>query len=365
MVNVDEKKLKMASGKDRYRLDQKSPNRTPGFESFKQADDGMYYFHFNDDTSTPLLFSQGYKTAKDRDRGLNAVKRNLDHYELKSEKEKHFWIIRSGNAQEIARSRDFGDVGERDVALMQVSQLVFEKSLPTHPSEVAAEKSFVEDEGGRLKRHLFTLEWQERGKQEDLLGIIQYTRTQKKASFQGLDVQTILSFLQNHVPELRPEAISPHAGPAQKGNDITEFKRRWEEAKEVDETKTRGVKPYEMTEKRHAWVESALKVVENGVATDHQAIKLQPWVAFSLQLKGVALGAHYKLALYSRSFDNGRNTELSELQGQLAADGAISWRIAGAHLPEGSHLLNARVEIEGAGESLQRSFSSRAVHFYR
>ena len=80
-----------------------------GFEMLRAAD-RRHYFLFNADDGRPLLFSQGYKTSAGRDQGVRSLIRlgaNPARYQAAQEGGRHFFAIRAGNRQEIARSGDF------------------------------------------------------------------------------------------------------------------------------------------------------------------------------------------------------------------------------------------------------------------
>lgn len=102
---------------NQYNLDRKSTSGNEGFEDFRNADDKQHYFHLNDQKAAALLFSQGYASAKSRDNGIRSVIKNggdRTRYELREEGGKHYFILRAGNRQEIARSRNFATVAEAE-----------------------------------------------------------------------------------------------------------------------------------------------------------------------------------------------------------------------------------------------------------
>jgi uncharacterized protein YegP (UPF0339 family) len=102
---------------DDYNLSQKSQSSKAGFESFK-GEDGRYYFHFNDQTGTALLFSQAYMKTAERDVGIKSVQKNAvikARYETINEDDKHYFVLRAGNNFAIGRSRFFKTKAEMEV----------------------------------------------------------------------------------------------------------------------------------------------------------------------------------------------------------------------------------------------------------
>lgn len=100
---------------DDYNLLQPSRTGRPGFESFKNEKDGRYYFHFNDAKGVAFLFSQAYQVETTRDKGIQSVVKNAvveAQFEHQNTGGGFFFILRAGNRQEIARSREFDSLKE-------------------------------------------------------------------------------------------------------------------------------------------------------------------------------------------------------------------------------------------------------------
>lgn len=80
-----------------------------GFELYRE-DDELFYFHFNDANSQPLLFGRGFSAAAKRDRRVEAVIKNAGiekRYEILEENGAFYFTLKARNGQEIARSRRF------------------------------------------------------------------------------------------------------------------------------------------------------------------------------------------------------------------------------------------------------------------
>lgn len=83
-----------------------------GFTKFTK--DGEYYFAFNGEDGNTYLRSEGYTNEPGRDNGIESVIKNapLDERWIKAydEKEKyHYYALKAGNRQEIARSCEYQD----------------------------------------------------------------------------------------------------------------------------------------------------------------------------------------------------------------------------------------------------------------
>jgi uncharacterized protein YegP (UPF0339 family) len=92
---------------DDYNFAQPSRSGRLGFESFKNENDGRFYFHFNDSQGVALLFSQAYRREIDRDKGVQSVIKNVSvetHFERHTTEGGCFFLLRAANRQEIARS---------------------------------------------------------------------------------------------------------------------------------------------------------------------------------------------------------------------------------------------------------------------
>lgn len=90
----------------------RSDNKGDGFSTFQEGDN--YYFTYSVDGNVYLI-SENYNTKKGRDNGVESVKKNMknkDRMVTKSENGKHFFSLRAGNNQEIARSRYFNSAAD-------------------------------------------------------------------------------------------------------------------------------------------------------------------------------------------------------------------------------------------------------------
>jgi len=83
-----------------------------GFTKFEKA--GEYYFAYNNGNNEVFLRSEGYTTEKARDNGIESVKKNApidERWGTESvlNDKYHFYYLKAGNHQEIARSCSYSD----------------------------------------------------------------------------------------------------------------------------------------------------------------------------------------------------------------------------------------------------------------
>ncbi len=90
-----------------------------GFDQF-DGEDGEFYFTYNL-AEKVILISEGYKSDKSRDNGIQSVEKNLPiearYQKQVHENGKHYFNLKAGNNQEIATSRWFDSEAERDTAI--------------------------------------------------------------------------------------------------------------------------------------------------------------------------------------------------------------------------------------------------------
>lgn len=78
-----------------------------GFHTFQNEGNGQYYFAFNNADGKTFLRSEGYQTPKSRDNGIQSVIKNgpiEKNWNTFFENNHHFYALKAGNNQEIARS---------------------------------------------------------------------------------------------------------------------------------------------------------------------------------------------------------------------------------------------------------------------
>jgi len=93
-----------------------------GFASFKE--EGEFYFSFKVNDEVYLL-SEGYSSDRARNNGINSVEKNIknkDRFKMMDPiGGKHYFVLRAGNNQEIAKSINFNSAGDAEAAITLLS----------------------------------------------------------------------------------------------------------------------------------------------------------------------------------------------------------------------------------------------------
>ncbi len=102
-----------------------------GFSKFFREDRKEYYFALNDDNRKTYLRSEGYTSESGRDNGINSVTKNapLDARwvtETAMDDKYHYYALKAGNRQEIARSCYYQD---KEAMLIDLAWVRGEKSV--------------------------------------------------------------------------------------------------------------------------------------------------------------------------------------------------------------------------------------------
>lgn len=323
----------MTPPKNRYHLDRISTGGKSEFETFKNEKDRLHYFHFNDEDGQALLYSQGYKDARSRNGGIQAVEKNAQRIERTLDDDRPYFVIRAGNKQEIARSRNFTSPEEMETAIdwMQRSLLagVAIEITPTSarkPAPVAP----MPEATHQPARFRFNLEWQRRGRNEPLLGFIEYPVTGDKATFKGIDVGAIERFVSRF-------AVPPQSAKKQPPQPPTAMMPA--QTKELTITTTDGRHIGEPLFQSDATLEVGIHLTELSAENE----------------------ATFMAKVYAKSLDSGDNTLLSERQGFLADTGEIVMPVLLDKLTPGSYRLLTDVELHTGG-GIKRVAGSRLMH---
>lgn len=85
-----------------------------GFELYTETEEETprYYFHFKDQTGTPLLRSEGYPSEEDRDSAVSEIYSTAveqEHYEIHKEEAPYYFLLKNEAGTLLARSREFTD----------------------------------------------------------------------------------------------------------------------------------------------------------------------------------------------------------------------------------------------------------------
>ncbi len=187
-----------------FHLQRPSPDKRPGFVTFR-AEDGRHYFHFNDANGQPLLFSKGYSSARSRDRALESVKNILgdpaQYQEMEARGEPYFVLRSRGNNQVIARSANFSS----KQAMKQVKARLQKgaTTAPTpRPQPKPKPKPLQQEPAEAAPSHYrFVLSFYPEEDGKSLRGKIEYPLVKgDRDTFEGLDLERIGAFLAQHLP---------------------------------------------------------------------------------------------------------------------------------------------------------------------
>lgn len=192
----------MKTTRDNYNFSQKSTSSLSGFEIFSVLDPIRYYFHFNGENGEALLYSQSYKTAQGRDKGVISLTKNLlipSHYEIKTHEKKFFFIVIAGNHQELAQSRFF----KTRKALLESMEFIKQfyagegdDILKTY-KKINSKK--IKKEEVPSSKHAFRIDiyMEENG----MKGKIEHLLTKEKLTFSKLDSSEIIPFIEYNLKE--------------------------------------------------------------------------------------------------------------------------------------------------------------------
>jgi hypothetical protein len=229
----------MADPKSGYKLEQTSPIGRPGLESFKSEEDGLYYFHFNGEAGQPVLFSQGYATAKKRTNHRNVLRKRIhlpEAYQKSSDKGGFFFILLSAKGNELARSQNFNHKKERDAALQALTETPESKTAKPKPPSKKQKRPTPLKTGSDMEaddrksvlssRFRYNLIFRRMEEAQPLIGEIEYPVLKKRATFQGLDRKAIIGFIVQYLPEDTWE-------------DSSRFKNEEELAQEIKQVKAK------------------------------------------------------------------------------------------------------------------------------
>ena len=123
-----------------------------GFASFKE-EGGEYYFAYKN-KGTIYLMSEGYSSDRARNNGIQSVEKNIkikDRFKMMEPKNgQHYFVLKAGNNQEIAKSKSFNNEAEAQIAIAMLIDLKVRHSVsnlanikidaPLPPKDAATKK---------------------------------------------------------------------------------------------------------------------------------------------------------------------------------------------------------------------------------
>lgn len=201
--------------KDKYELSRLSQSGKFGFEVFKDVESKLFYFHFNDEDGKAMVYSQSYRSKKSRDNAIKSVIKNVavpKHLVKKeSPEEGHFFIIKGGNNQEIARSRFYAKKSEMNTFIGTLRKIdenvpVFDVTIKTttkkEPSKKikkeAIESRAPTNGGQRPPRDKFSItHYPDSG-----VWVIKNDLSEATENFKNFNEIKIKEFIQSQIPEV-------------------------------------------------------------------------------------------------------------------------------------------------------------------
>lgn len=188
-------------------------------------ENSQYYFLFNDKEGEPIFYSHGYQSERSRDNGIQVAVRNAgeeEHYERQQSKNgQYFFLLKSGNNQEIGRSITFDNEAEMEEKLQLMRDItektpIFDaaeraagqqeekaKGIVTE-SEKAAEKELPIE---NMPRYKFSIIYYP----DSDVWIIKHDQSGNSRQFKTCDGQLIEAFLRGHLPIEKPKTAAAAA----------------------------------------------------------------------------------------------------------------------------------------------------------
>jgi len=211
----------MKKNTDNYDLAHPSVSGKPGFDLFQDQKSGEYFFHFNDASGEPLLYSEGYMNSDGRNKGVRSVVANSadrKRYKIKKEKNSFFLTLTAKNHKEIARSKVFSDKVSLEEAMQYlqnnvssvndlfdpVVQKLKEKTVNITKA-VKAKKATEKSKKGTISqmpapKYFFKIDLYPHNGNNMISGKISSAINEESLKFKGLDMEAIAGFIKSQVP---------------------------------------------------------------------------------------------------------------------------------------------------------------------
>ena len=324
----------MPQKNDHFNLTQQSPKKTPGFECFRSHN--KYFFHFNDLEKRIILFSQAYPSKKNRDRGLNSVRKNACDparytFHITSDN-KHYFHIKASNNKIMARSNDFESQKEAEAAKAQLMEAVINKIDLQDSATKTVVHTQENQQGNTMKtRYRFNLTFRKASEEAPLVGTVEFPLTKEKATFEGLDLESIGDFLKNYLPNKDTADIKYLSKPAQKlvasKKTPTAPKPTW----------VKGIKLA-----RDVEFLTQGKTCRNNVFDNNKVVD----ILLSLQgQKDFAPNTNYTASIIAKSLKAGRSIQICSHQGSIPSSGKIAIPLSMRNIIEGPYRLVINVIV--------------------
>lgn len=213
VVCIYEPSKKPFQMKDTHLAKAQSLVPAPGFEILQNNENGAYYFQCNDLSGKSILQSKDYSTLKIAENSLQSALRfakQAKNYSRKKEGDYHLFVLKSNNQQELARSILFVNEKEMQNAIAYLTQVAMtdhadsaKPPVDQPEKEVEAQKIPIKEttKAKAQPKYSFKIDLYQQADNQFLSGKIEYLLTQESATFQGLNEQAIVKFMQQHLPK--------------------------------------------------------------------------------------------------------------------------------------------------------------------
>lgn len=198
---------------DVYNLNETSESGKFGFEIFSNSE-GLHFFHFNDANGNALLYSQGYSRLSSCENGAKSVAKNaamIERYEIIESEEGWYLVLKAGNHQQIARSKNYESKG-KTLRLQQYLLVIDEKTPVFNREKLKEDKPATlehkgETQSASSKKVTKTVEapYCQRfslAVYKDPKTIrVEHIFTKNHQVFDGLESEEIFEFIKSNLPE--------------------------------------------------------------------------------------------------------------------------------------------------------------------
>lgn len=219
---------------------QSPKNKKSGFRDFRDEETGFYFIQFLDEDGHVLLTSQSYKSKRSCDRGRETIMRSFsqeDHFERSTTDGRHFFTIKAGNHQEIARSRSFDSAEEMEKAVRLLKSTA--GAIEDTP------KVAVEEADQAPSKYSFRIDFYRNG--PDLRGRIEYSLNREKAVFDGLDIEAVRGFISSYLSGEEVKSTPPRKRPPAPVVKKTEMEfHLFQDQKQLDSFTLTNQAPFEV-----------------------------------------------------------------------------------------------------------------------
>lgn len=194
----------MKTKNDQYNFSLKSSNPNPGFVLFEDTETNAHYFLCNGINGLPILFSQAYQGADGASKGLKSVLKNAlkkERYQLRKDNQGHFFTLKAGNHQEIARSA-YAKTQKARTDYINFIKQVAKSEDPMAVAPSASPTPSLPPEEKNLSRYAFKIVFTETEEEtQPYRGVIESLFNNQKQQLERVDGASISTFIKQFLPK--------------------------------------------------------------------------------------------------------------------------------------------------------------------